>query len=953
MNYLNVTYEQLLADFRARLNSDPHFKNIGSATIYGMFQEMLCACMDMTNFYMQRTAEEAFISTARLDSSVIKHGKNLGYNPRRAVPARCELIIRLKGPLPKAVTMGTQIFFNQETTDLNFNGNKYILDSSYSYVLTQEDIVNGQSSDWIKELRFSVPTESATYIPLQGISYYNTNQTAPIKCFQGERKTVEILGTANMEKIGEPNQFYDIDDLDFSDWYGKRDPFGFKNNAFNKELSWCKVGIGPDEDDAFNDDNLYEVETQSIYLNDNVLNIKGNEPPLTPLKVCLIDTNSDKTVRVSFSTEPKICDIGLKSYKDNLYVRYIATKGKECNTTGVKGSIMSHNNQINVSVDGNIINMTNNVQFIINSDIYGGEYFENQDSIRINAPAYFSSCGKLVTKDDFTSYFRALTSPIAVQNALVCGQMDIETDNVLHKLIQNNIFYCLMGHLYVKNNGNWSPRNLLTATDNNNNAFTIYGENYLDHLCDFIKMLYSYEGYYNKIFDTSCNEQWVKNANLIFNNVKHKIEVNSILMPMVPFLQYYDIVGTVYVDPLTDIAEYTNEMKNKVYEYLDQKAAKERKIYKSEIIDIYNQNDKTKAVDIDIKISDIVKSTPMTFNWSGMYNSNFHLYQDKTLDTYKDAAANPEINIDTVYGKGWWNKIAISKIDQYGNSLTENLFKDRRVVYNITFLNVDETTGNTSKQTLSYALKCDVNSDDEFIYLYPYTLQRQSDGTSYRFMDTRTDYNRYKAQIISSEDPEVKTVTGDGIISFEINISTNADFYSTSNLSPYNVEDYMIDSNDILNVENSLKNWLNYLQETNGANRAIPLPYTVNTSVTDLTSTEVIKTREETFMRKGNLIMSNDKTLSEQSFWNYFVPTFILDAIYKHSGTGRNAITETTEYDAEEWKAASKLIMDIYALIKPGICDSILDENNNIVNFSSDLEMPVLFNKIEVKYKQN
>ena len=106
-------------------------------------------------------------------------------------------------------------------------------------------------------------------------------------------------------------------------------------------------------------------------------------------------------------------------------------------------------------------------------------------------------------------------------------------------------------------------------------------------------------------------------------------------------------------------------------------------------------------------------------------------------------------------------------------------------------------------------------------------------------------------------------------------------------------------------------------------------------------------------MRKGNLITTNEKTLSEQSFWNYFVPTFILDAIYSKSAVGRNAINETTEYDANEWKAATKLIMDIYALVKPGICDSILDENNNIVNFSSELEMPVLINKIEVKYKQN
>lgn len=949
MNYLNVTYEQLLADFRARLNSDPHFKNIGSATIYGMFQEMLCACMDMTNFYMQRTAEEAFISTARLDSSVIKHGKNLGYNPRRAVPARCELIIRLKGPLPKAVTMGTEIFFNQETTDLNFNGNKYILDSSYSYVLTQEDIINGQSSDWIKELRFSVPNESATYMPLQGISYYNTNQTVPIKCFQGERKTVEILGTANMEKIGEPNQFYDIDDLDFSDWYGKRDPFGFRNNAFNKELSWCKVGIGPDEDDAFNKDNLYEVETQSIYLNDNVLNIKGNEPPLTPLKVCLIDTNSDKTVRVSFSTEPKICDIGLKSYKDNLYVRYIATKGKECNTTGVKGSIMSHNNQINVSVEGNIVDMTNNVQFIINSDIYGGEYFESQNSIRINAPAYFSSCGKLITKDDFTSYFRALTSPLSVQNALVCGQMDIEDNlgnSVIHKLIQNNIFYCLMGHLYLKNNGHWKPRNVLTETDNNTNAFSIYGDQYLDHLCDYIKMLYSYEGYYNKIFNDNTNEQWVKNARLIFENIKHKLEVNSILMPMVPFLQYFDVVGTVYVDPLTDIAEYTNEMKDKVYEYLDQKAATDRKIYKSEIIDLYNKNDRTKAVDIDIKISDIIKSETMNFNWSGMYNANFHVSQDKELDSYKDAGTDEYIN--NTYGKGWWNKISISKIDQYGNPLTEELFKDIRVIYNIKFLDAGTNGANPTKTTISYALRCDVASDDEWIYLYPSTIQQEGGKINYRFMNTRGDYVH-----INSTDPEIKTATDDGVISLEIAISTDDDFYSTSNLSVYNIEDYMITKSVAVNLMTNLYNWLSKLQEVNGANRAIPLPYIIDIPVTSATSTKTVTTREETIMRKGNLITTNEKTLSEQSFWNYFVPTFILDAIYSKSAAGRNAIDETTEYDANEWKAATKLIMDIYALIKPGICDSILDENNNIVNFSSELEMPVLINKIEVKYKQN
>ena len=119
--------------------------------------------------------------------------------------------------------------------------------------------------------------------------------------------------------------------MKFSNWYGKRDPYGYKNNTFYKDLSWCKVGIGPDLDTAMEKDNLFTIETQAIHLNDEVVNWPADKPRDSKFKICLIDTNSDKTVRLSFSTEPKICDIGLKSYNDNIYVKYIATKGKECN----------------------------------------------------------------------------------------------------------------------------------------------------------------------------------------------------------------------------------------------------------------------------------------------------------------------------------------------------------------------------------------------------------------------------------------------------------------------------------------------------------------------------------------------------------------------------------------------------------------------------------------------
>lgn len=943
MNYLNVTTEELLRDFKTRLNSDPRFKNIGSATIYGMFMEMIAAVADMTNFYTQRTAEEAFITTARLDSSVIKHAKGLGYNPRRPVPARCQLIIRLKGPLPATIKAGTEVFFNQETTDLTYNGNKYILDSGYSYVFTEQDIVNGQSSDWLKELYFSVPSEKAEYLPLQGMSIYSTNVTTPISCFQGERKINEIIGTANIEKIGEPNQWYDIDDLEFSNWYGRRDPFGFRNNYFYPSLSWCQVGIGADEYDAFREENLYEIECQSIYLNDKIVNIPMDTKLDKPYKICLIDTNSDKTVRVSFSSEPNICDIGLRSYKDNIYVKYIATKGKSANQTGVKGAIMQHNNNIKVNIEGSLIDITNNVQFIINSDIYGGEDFESQESIKINAPAYFSSVGgKLVTKDDYTSYFRGLTSPITVQNALVFGQQEMEANNIYHKLTMNNIFYCIMGHLYAKNNGNWTPKNVLTDVDTNVDSFSIYGDEYLNHVCDYIKMLKSYNGYYNKIFKYEAEEQWLKNVRLIYENCKHKQEINSILMPLPPIVQYYDIVGTVYVDPLTDVEKYTNEMKNIVYEYLDKKAPKDRKIYKSEIINLYNKHDHTKAVDIDIKISDIVQSTNMKYEWSGLYNPNFRLVQNSNLKTYTDGLARAEEEITEgtsvntkfakLFGGGWWNELVISNTDQNGNILNGNMFSGKTITLDLKCLdcNVNNYTFTESSSSTRMKFEYSVDEATNEIHLYPPAVQKEGNWSNYRNDTELPNYHPNTTSWVANES---------GVIEMALYVPVESDYYSTSNLSSLNAMDYKLPGTAVDEIIGLLGEWLNNLSTIEGADRPIPLPYTVTSSD--------VPTRTETIVRRGNIIADHPITLSEYSFWNYFVP-MILDTYYS---SGSSKISETTEYDSDTWQAATKLIMDLYAYVKPGICDSILDMNNNIVNFSTDMEMPILVNKVTVKYR--
>lgn len=119
------------------------------------------------------------------------------------------------------------------------------------------------------------------------------------------------------------------------------------------------------------------------------------------------------------------------------------------------------------------------------------------------------------------------------------------------------------------------------------------------------------------------------------------------------------------------------------------------------------------------------------------------------------------------------------------------------------------------------------------------------------------------------------------------------------------------------------------------ADRAIDLPYNIK-------SFDVI-TRTETIMRRGDLKTSEDDTLSEKEFWNYLIKV-ILNKYYPN-------ITESTDIYGNDWKAAERLIIDLYKLIKPGISDSILDDNNNVVNYSMDQDIAIIRCMFDVKYQ--
>ena len=903
-NYTRITYQQMLEDFTARLKNDPRFKNMSSASIYNLFIEMLTATMDMTNYYMERTSEEAFIDTAKLDSSVIKHGKNLGYNPIRNTPAEAEIAVVIRGPLPQALmatTMAT-IYFPQEDMELTYNGKKYILNTDYSYTLTRKDIEDGQSSTWTKTLYFSKPADSVNYVELSGEKLYNDASLVPIKVFQGEVKVDTIYGVSNTSKLGKSYQFYDIDK--FSNWYGKRDPNGWYKDQFFKKNSWCKVGIGKNQDEAFTDENLYDIEDVSIYLNSELQKERtNNEYDL--LNICSLTTNSDKTIRLRFGDGVNVSN-GLNKEDQNIYIQYIECDGADANKVGTTNSELKINNKIWATFAGSTpIDMSSNVKLIFNGDIANGVDFEDQQSIKNNAPLYFASNNKLVTKQDFISYFRGLSTPIRVKNAIAWGQDEIENgSNVTYKYIQNCICYCIAASLYNTKSTVYSPINVLTDKNSNQSGvFSVYGtsNSYLEHLTDFLKYLNSYDSFHAIQYMNNPSEQWLKNIKTIRDNALPRMIMNSKLYSFPPIVQYYDVVGSVSVNSLSKLQEYKREVENEIYKWLDNNCNFGTKIYKSDIVKFFNKRPETSYVDLDIRVSDIIKAQDVSFVYNLKNNSISDVF---TLDVSDDigTVANGEYNIYS--GVRRYNRVKIPKIDNAGSSLNVDNLKKK----------------NIRIELKSYKMVDNIKVDNV------YTTQFY---TNEKIYETETDI-----YLTFSGAEEMSSSIGiDNNSKITVIVSYEDDFYSTSNFSTANSTNYGLNETKISQLEEFVKHWVDNATAVNDANRAIPLPYFVTAMGTN--------TREETIMRKGILQNNYETQLTEKAFWMYLIPT-IVEQFY-------DIDLATEDINGEVWTHIDNLVRDLYTQFKATFCDSILDDNNNIVNFSMDNELPVV--RLNIKYK--
>ena len=879
LDYTKVTHEQLLDQFRNRLLSDPRFKNLSAAAIYQIYMEMMSGTFDMLHFNLSRTAEEMFFDSAKLDSSGIKLSKNLGYNPRRAIPATAEIAIKLTGPLPKTAAIGDTIWFNNESLKLSFNNKQYRLDHCYSYTLDATDIATGvDNPNWQKTISYSIPHDAVDgFIPLA----QNANALDRIRIVQCAIVTEEIYAVANAESIGNSYQCYDVNNIKFSNWYSKRDPFAYSENKYVPADGWCKIGIGLNKTDAFSPEKLCDIEIENVYCNPKVKAANAVVGNTKKLNVCRVETNQDKTVRITFG-DGSIVNNGFNNGDEILYVQYVETDGYAANTPDVVGSVLDNSSKIMAHAPGKLYDLTKNVSFVLTTNISNGDDFESLARMKINAAVWFASRGQLVNEKDFNAYFASMSKPIAAKNAIAWtttklknrtnysstyrDQFTNECDNA-----KDAIFYTVIGDLYESlGNDRYKVKELYTATNEDYvvGGTTLYNntEDYLSHISDLSECVRSTNNRLQTIAYEQANvknDPFHLNTVSIYNDIEEKLPFGVMPISIPPIVQYFDLVGTVEIDRTTNVADYQSEIESKIYKWLVDRQSFNNKIYKSDVIKLIYDNKSTRNVSVDLTPSTLTKDT-----------ADYYFFGD-----VKTSASNEGNYITSI------------------NGYTDNVIVIKRTSDNTTFAN-----GNSS-----------VLMSEAYI--------RSALTVSIGVASSETT-------TFSTKNVTVKEVTelSDGRIQIILNDSDYSDIFES-----------LDQSNGIwIGINNVVNQFYNAAPDPNNNTGKTALDSYISDNynseyTSGTTQTPVVRPyTAETYAVSGNKI--SERVVEQTRQTN----KYSLNALNEKSF---NFIV----CDADEVTALEKsAYTDIYKCVKYIIEDSILDDNNNIVNYTLPNEISVV-----------
>lgn len=585
LNYSTLTFGEIVTQIETILDGDDRFKNFRESSIAKTIIEIFAATSDLNNYYIERTGEESYLDTAKLTSSLIGLARTLGYVPSRPIPATADIKITLTGPFIVPIVEGDSfsIPINQ---NFKHNGLNYINSRPYTYTFTSADVANCTSPDYIKNLRFENKDTSEIYEYSTGIP---TSAAATLVSYQGEFKTVYFDSASQTEKLGRPFQSYTIDDTTFSNYYGSEDlSYDLINDSYTNELGFTQVGIGDSESNCLDTVNLYEIN-RSAFINSKTVNDAIGDYTYVP-KVCLVISNPDKTVNVKFG-DGNVAYIGLTN-NQVLGIKYLSTKGFDANRIGVINDKLTYSNTV---ITNNSVNITANVKISLNSNIRFGADFESVDSIKLNSPGTYAAHDRLVTKQDYISYLRSLTSPVDIKNAIAWAEQDelISGQIGLFKFY-NIVLYGAVGSLYNTLGSTYYPL-VQTIGEDPTSAVTLYKDStktYYNEYYNSIHNIYVIPDRNGTVKELKQQSSFADSTNteVAYAKVNAKLGTKSSMnvqhLYTGPCFQYFYVEGDVIINKLYNPSTVKTKINNAIYSYVSQNQEFNKPVYRSKITEI-------------------------------------------------------------------------------------------------------------------------------------------------------------------------------------------------------------------------------------------------------------------------------------------------------------------------------------------------------------------------------
>tara|TARA_R110001592_G_scaffold243633_1_gene504641 strand:+ start:1292 stop:3694 length:2403 start_codon:yes stop_codon:yes gene_type:complete len=638
LNYSNLSFNEIVSQLNDRLREDPEkrFDNFLESSVAQTMIEIFAASTDMTNYYIERRAEEQFLDTARLKSSIIQLSKILGYVIQRSIPAQSSVKFLIKGPLPSGILPGETITFSKYLTTFKYNGNPFILKKDYQYEFTADDLVQGLSDDFEKEISVSVPNGSQFTLNAAGL--IPTSATRPIEILQGEILQKTFAGSSNTQ-AGQIFQKYNIDDITFSNLFGDEDltyDISTGESILREDLTRVAVADATTSIDIAlaTENNLFQIDRRSVLTSQTVIDQTSNSA--TAARVCSIRTTTNQGIEILFA-DNKVAKKGVESSSQNLYVQYFSTKGLNVNETGVTNKKLTTSTEIRTSTTNTSV--TDNIEWQFNSNIIAGADLESIDAIKLNAPALFYSLDRLITTKDYVTFLKSMTTPVNIKNALAWGeQEELENNPSRTAIISmfNMVFYTCVGALYNinKSTGTHTYKDLLSndASEGDLISTFIEGIEYDTGGTSFNEQNYFEVFIKNdmtKVLD-NIETTTAPGVTIVNDKIKKRSQLTLRNAYISPIVQQFNITGDVYVKNLVSINEIERRVNNSIYEFLNEQSDYAQPLYQSNITEIIESFPEvinaspsfTPVAGVGVPVTDVLNDiNTSAYNTTDIYNA--------------------------------------------------------------------------------------------------------------------------------------------------------------------------------------------------------------------------------------------------------------------------------------------------------------------------------------------